>query len=327
MDSARLRKLAKCCVGISGKAATDDGFVPIRKLSEAFNAEIECRPLLVEGMIAKPKDLLNADGSRSKWKILIDSEKLDINSEKIALESSASPLPERVRFTVAHELAHTLAFRSSEFGVELDVRKGGRQSNDEFVEALEAETNTLTPLLLVPDEALLKICVEESDGLSLPSIVRARERWGVSRNVFVSRLNLLAVIDESHLRSRNSLSGMIVGVGEWRNSESASLFSWPIHSNFGNVLVPEFITRLRNKGACALSEVAPLDSVVDKGDGTLEFVGEFPVGTSMQPSSEEALVKFTFENVTRRAGQTFLYLIKPGFGLAKTPLNQGSLGL
>ena len=327
MDQARLRKFAKCCVGISGKAAMDDGFVSIRKLSEAFNAEIECRPLLVEGMIAKPKNLLNADGSRSKWKILIDSEKLDVNSEKIESESSVSPLPERVRFTVAHELAHTLAFRSSEFGVELEVRKAGKQSNDDFIEALEEETNTLTPLLLVPDEALLKICAEESGGLSLPSIVRARQRWGVSRNVLVSRLNLLAVTDESHLRSRNSLSEMIVGMGEWRNSESASLYSWPIHSNFGNTLIPEFITRLRNKGACALSEVAPLDSVVERGDGTLEFIGEFRVGTSMQPSLEEALVKFTFENVTRRAGQTFLYLIKPAVGLAKTPLHQGSLGL
>jgi hypothetical protein len=311
MEPNCLRALAKCCSTIASSAADSNGFVTLRRLSEAFHADVECRPLLVEGMIAKPKPTVVEDGGRVRWKVLVDSERFGITTDALYAESADNPLPERLRFTVAHELAHTLSFRTSEFGVELDRKKRGRQSVSSLVGRLEAETNALAPLLLVPESALLKECEAQVGGITLSSLLHARTRWAVSRNVVVSRLNLLKFVDELHLRSRPSLAEMIVGVGHWRSSTSAVLCSWPLHINFGSALVPEFITRLLNKGTCTLSEVAPEGAVRSLDSRIFECVGEVAVGTLLHPAIEKATVRFTFENGPKKAGQSFLFLVKP----------------
>jgi hypothetical protein len=260
-------------------------------------------------MIARPKEVADAGGARNRWKVLVDSEEFGVSADRVESETFENPLPERLRFTVAHELAHTLAFRASEFGVELD-RKQHRQSLASLVEDLESETNKLAPLLLVSDAALLEKCSNRSSGVDLSALVDAREGWAVSRSVLVSRLNLLNVVDVLHLRTRQCLSNIIVGVGEWKSGSSAILRDWPVFINFGGNLVPEFVLRLRSKIAGSLDEILGQEAVLNER-GVNQSVLETLVGTSLNPSLEMGKIRFFFEETPRRAGQSFLYMVKP----------------
>ena len=145
------RKLAEFCLETSAKAADGDGFVPVRKLVETFGAEIETRPLLVEAMIAAPK------ASGAKWKVLLDAKSSRFERTKYDNESSQAPLGARLRFSVAHELGHILAFQPEDFGVRLrDAQKG--ETHKALVDRLEDTTDGLSPLLLIPDPALAREC-------------------------------------------------------------------------------------------------------------------------------------------------------------------------
>src|SRR5690242_18828138 len=102
-----LQAIAKACVTISDEAATDSGFVPVRRLLDRFNVAIHMRPLLVEGMLASVPD--DRGSPRNKLTVLVDSETFGVANEEIRMESEAHPLPTRFRTTVAHELLHSLA--------------------------------------------------------------------------------------------------------------------------------------------------------------------------------------------------------------------------
>jgi len=262
-------------------------------------------------MIAKPKATVDGDGTRKKWKVFVDSEKSGIVTAQLQTESPEHPLPERFRFTVAHELAHTLGFRASEFGVDIERAKRTKESDGDVVSALEAETNRLAPLLLVSDTGIQKLCDEVPGELTLGALLLARSRWAVSRSVLVSRLNLLAVVDDKNLRNRRCLTEVIVGLGEWQSSTSAILAPWPLYISLGNPFVPEFVLRLRSKGSCTLSEIVALDAVRAADKQSLEYVCEVPVGTTQNPKSELVPIRFTFEDTPRKAGQAFLYLVQP----------------
>src|SRR5690242_14541181 len=112
-----LAPLFKACTDIANQIADGDGFVSIRRLLERFRTNLRMRPLLVEGMIGSSHSV---DGQPPQWTILVDSERYPDVETSMDGENAGHPLSTRFRFTVAHELAHSLAFRTSEFGVRLE---------------------------------------------------------------------------------------------------------------------------------------------------------------------------------------------------------------
>ncbi len=106
-------ELAAICNAVGEACSDEHGFVAVRSLLSRFKAELILRPLLVEAMIAS----VELHDSSARWAVLVDSERYPLDTGAIQRESLGSPLPARFRFTVAHELAHAVAFRPSEFGV------------------------------------------------------------------------------------------------------------------------------------------------------------------------------------------------------------------
>jgi hypothetical protein len=160
LPSADVTAFGQACMRIASEAADASGFVPLRNLLERFHAEIVVRPLLVEGMLA------TQPGVQSKWLVVVDSELYRVTKADFDAESSSQPLSSRLRFTVAHELVHSLAFRTSEFDIRLSTSINSEVSRSSVVDAIEGITDSLTPLLLLSESALA--------GFFKPSAVRTR---------------------------------------------------------------------------------------------------------------------------------------------------------
>src|SRR5438552_4876718 len=111
-----LGPLFQACTDIANQVADNDGFVSIRRLLDRFRTNLRMRPLLVEGMIGSTH---SANGQPPQWTVLADSERYPDVGPSLDKECAAEPLTAQFRFTVAHELAHSLAFRTSECGVRL----------------------------------------------------------------------------------------------------------------------------------------------------------------------------------------------------------------
>jgi len=217
MDISPLPRLAESIVKRTSTAASPDGFVPLYRLAKEFMAEVQFRPLLVEGMIATPKP--NAAGEVSRvWKVLLDSETYPVSEKMYLDESSSRPLTARLRFTVAHELAHSLSFRPNEFGFQLAKDYEGIEDKRALVDLLEREANKLAPLMLVSEAALKNECAKNPEGFTMAQICAARKAWAVSREVFVRRLALLSLTDAAGLGLANCLRNIGIGMGEWRRA-------------------------------------------------------------------------------------------------------------
>jgi hypothetical protein len=67
MASSDVQRFAALCADFGDRACDAEGFVPLHRLASLLRAEVEFRPMLVEGLVAKPKD-------GGLWKVLIDSD-------------------------------------------------------------------------------------------------------------------------------------------------------------------------------------------------------------------------------------------------------------
>ena len=140
------------CLNICNHVSDSQNFVSIKKLTESFNAKIVLRPLLVEAMLASIDSKQN--NTNKKWSVLINSERYpNITYDDIDNESKSSPLPLRLRNTIAHELVHTFAFNTN--GADNFRLTKNRRSNiqkNKFVENIERDTESLSPLLLISNK-------------------------------------------------------------------------------------------------------------------------------------------------------------------------------
>jgi hypothetical protein len=236
--AALARQLDQLCIKIGNEVADDRGFVPIRDLLRRFQVQLIVRPLLVEGMLATVDSVGDAARS-SQWAVLIDSEMHALNDESIRSESSERPLHVRARNTIAHELAHSLAFRASEFGIGT-VASGRAKASADLVKIIERETERLSPLLLVTEKALRQFASTSSHRISATEVTSLRERLGVSREVFVSRLQMLRSNDETGLLEHTHFRNVAVGIADW-TGQGAVLRSWPLLVNFDRNVVPDFL--------------------------------------------------------------------------------------
>jgi hypothetical protein len=309
MASSELKELAKVCTEIARQASDSEGFVPIHRLATAFRAEVEFRPLLVEGVIAAPKSRRDGGVESIPWKVLIDSETHRVTPNAFVGENAHAPLSHRLRNTIAHELAHSLSFRAGEFGYRLEKKKGGRETHDEFVARIERETEKLSPLLLIPD---LSLETEFSNTeATLQKVCAARERWAVSREVFVSRLNLLFQWPETNpLQYSRGLRNVGLLVGEWIAPDRATLLEWPTFAHFDNGIVPEFLIGLRGRAKPNLTELLPWPNFGLNGGRENEIQGDVTAGTSANPRGEKLAVTISMEGASRERGERFFMLVR-----------------
>ena len=307
------------CGQIGNELANESGFVAIRDLLDRFHTEILIRPLLVEGMLASIEDKGSGEASTHHWAVLIDSETYPVTEADIAQESTNRPLPARFRNTVAHELVHSLAFRPSEFGIKLQVADGGAESKYDLVRSIEQATESLSPLLLLPEKALSKLLRGRSTQVSVEELDALREELAISRPLLISRLAQLILNSSDGMRDLSALRNMGIGIGEWTRDGTAVLRSWPLYINFENNIAPAAFRKLRHQDRISAVSVFPNSSFAMLGgvDCTTHFVSE--AGLLDNPASEKMPVVCAISKTRKTIGSSFLYVMyKPG------PIGRGS---
>lgn len=97
---------------------------------------------------------------------------------------------DRQRFTVAHELGH------------LALHGGmGPPASSEEARRIEKQAHHFAAAFLTPADAMLDELAENGGRVTLQTLVRIKERWGVAVKMLVMRFRTLGVIDANQARS------------------------------------------------------------------------------------------------------------------------------
>lgn len=302
LPAAILRQIGAACRTIGNEATDESGFIPVRMLLRRFQATLLFRPLLVEGILATQT---SPQGS-ANWLVLIDSETYSVADTQLANESRSSPLPVRLRNTIAHELVHSIAFRPAEFGVQPLLAAHKQFSRREYVRAVEEQTEHLSPLLLWSEKSLKHTLQDYKRTASVQQLNDLRQRIGISRDVLISRLTLLPIDDL--LRRSAALKNLAIGIGE-STSTGIVLRSWPTFLNFDHNVAPSFLWRLRRQ------DRMPIDAILAAEDKPLSFEHKDSVsfrtkgGPAGVPDAEEMTVMLALEPFTNRGARRFLFVV------------------
>jgi hypothetical protein len=314
MPPSLLAPLAQTCTRIGNAAADPDGYVAIRRLLDAFQAQLLVRPLLVEGMIAQLPGT-GPDSSAARWAVLIDSDTYKVDPAGLDAEGSLHPLPERLRNTIAHELVHSLAFRPTEFGARFLGDSRSAEGQAAFVEEVERETERLSPLLLWPETAIAKLLGRRAGPLQLADFVYALGRFAISRFVLINRLGMLRVAGGGNLLMHKALRNLAVLRGEWTPSGPV-LRKWPMFVNFDRNLAPEVIHRLASQDRLPASSL--FDHAADhiRGGDVDSTVSVVSCGTPSAPRLDTMKIESSAERVARKAGAQFLVVVRDAAAIA-----------
>jgi hypothetical protein len=302
---AEFSQLAQACLTIGNESAERTGFVPLHRLLARFQAQLIFRPLLVEGMLVK---LQQRPGEQS-WAVLVDKEQHPFTAEDVQRESDNRPLPARLRNTVAHELAHSLAFRASEFGVQLRGLTAAGGSESALVERIEQETERLSPLLLCPESALIKLVQKEGQVLTADALRHECRRLGISRQLLINRLSLIGLGTDKGPTYYKGLRNIGIGVGEWAAGGKATFRNWPLFVNFDRNLLPAMFFEIRRQDRLPASSVFSDPDFVLGGGANLACQLDTAAGTSAVPNAGKMRISCEVETTNRRPGSSFLYTV------------------
>jgi Zn-dependent peptidase ImmA (M78 family)/transcriptional regulator with XRE-family HTH domain len=105
--------------------------------------------------------------------------------------AEGTPVPgDRQRFTVAHEIGH-LALHS---GVDAPVTAGEAS-------LIEKQAHAFAGAFLAPGDAMLDELAAFGGRVTLQTLAKIKQRWGISIKALVARFQNLGVIDADHARS------------------------------------------------------------------------------------------------------------------------------
>lgn len=300
-----LAQIAQACRSICDSAADENGFVPIRHLLARFQATLISRPLLVEGMIASQRRNGSSD---HRWLVLVDSEKYQFDNRDLEREGPQNALPERLRFTVAHEMAHSLAFRVSEFGIRLP-NVNTAQTSRALVDAIEKETDRLSSLLLVSQKALQRVFKGRTSPPTADELAQARRAMGISRPVLISRLRSLSSTEAEGIKNGYGLTNLAIGIAEWMEGGAARLRNWPVFANFDRNVLPEFLLKLAHQDRLpAASSFADSSlSLCGGSDNIVHLTSD--AGTPNSPRAERLDLTCSVEDSRREPGSSSLYVV------------------
>jgi hypothetical protein len=305
--AARLAPLAATCNAIGGELADAAGFVSIRALLSRFQSELIRRPLLVEAMVAHLEHQAPEGKANGRWAVLVDSDRYSVTDQAILDESHERPLPARFRFTIAHELAHSLAFRPREFGIAPLFDADTKASREEFVEAVERETDRMAPLLLLPDKTLRTLLATQKVQWTAPALQTVCRRFGISRYALINRLLLLLRRDEaSGLREATALRNLAIGIGNWTAQGEAVLRKWPLYINFDNGIVPGPLLRVANQDRVPAASLIQDSQFILCGGrlGATELTWE--AGLPGSKPDQHMRVQISVEPIAKRPNSDFL---------------------
>lgn len=304
-----LARIADACITIGNEVSDENGFVPVRNLLARFNANLLVRPLLVEGMLAFTEHGSVNNLNAGRWSVLLDSETYQISELDVQAESQKKVLPSRLRNTVAHELVHSLAFRPSEFGIQLRSQTCSKENQNALVQEIERETERFSPLLLWSDIALARLLSDKERSLSVEEFTWAYRSMGISRYVMINRLRLIRPTDSNGFRYRHGLKNLAIGIGEWIDGKTVVFKGWPLFLNFDRNIVPAFLLKLTNQDLLPAEEVISDMTFAMCGGphNTVEFITN--AGSSALPTAEKMKVQCSIEHVEKRPNSEFLFVI------------------
>lgn len=293
--------LFNACAEIGNEAADAHGFISIRRLLERFHTRLLLRPLLVEGMIGST----TSSEGRPNWTVLIDSERHGGIEGAIQSESAANPLPPRFRFTVAHELAHSLAFRNSEFGITPPDALAASKDKGAAIRAVEAETDQLAPLLLCAESTLSSRLKSISKPIDLDFLGALRRECGMSREVLLNRLALSRALDRNGLWQRPQLREFGLVIGERQPGGTENLRRDPVLLNFGRA-VPRGLLMARQRDRVPLEVAFGMNTT----RGARETTTVSRAGTASSPDAEQMTVEIEIEYGFSHSEPEFLMLVR-----------------
>ena len=282
----------------------------MRSLLQRFRATVEPRPLLVEGMLASESTDESGMGNASRWIVLVDQETYPITEDDVAHESPDKPLPERLRNTIAHELAHSIAFRPNEFHVELELGTSD-QSKSALVEEIERETERLSPLLLWPENSISATLLSRSKPFEACDLAVLRRKLGISRYVLINRLRMIPAAGGAGFRQCRGLRNLAIVLGEWLDAECAVLRKWPIFANFDRQILPQFLLKVMFDvtDRSPASEMFNDRDFVLSGGSCFKTAFETRGGVEAASDAEPMHVKVSVEETSRRPGTRFLIAV------------------
>jgi len=313
-NATDFEKFAKVCRIIADEIVDSDGFVSIRNLLRGFHAGLHIRPLLVEGMLASvPKDGGTSNNPQAGWAVLVDSETYPLSSTDIEDERLGRPLPVRFRNTVAHELVHSLAFRTGEFGVRLQTANAEPTTN-ELVKAIEEDTETLSPLLLWPEKSMLKVLGAKQSSLSPNDLSEIVQVMGLSRAVLINRLRLIPITDQHRFRLMPALKNIGIGIAQWVDKKTAVFRNWPLFINFDRNIVPTFLLNLAQQDRIHASVITTDARFAMCGGWNAETQLETTAGVADAPSAHRIRIEIAVEPGSREAGEQFFFVVRRNSG-------------
>jgi hypothetical protein len=252
--------------------------------------------------------LATQPGAQSEWAVLVDSERYGITHAEIEEESFHRPLPSRLRFTIAHELAHSLAFRPSDFGIRLKSSVNTADAKKAVVKAIEDITDRLTPLLLLSDAALVRFFKGETVRTAASDLATLARTTGVSRRALIHRLRGLSATQADRV-SRYSLNNLAVCIGEWRE-QHAIIRKWPLFARFERNVLPEFLLELPNQDRLPALYVFREPAFAACGGECSEMQCLMRAGSTGAPRAEPMNVHCSLEPTVRKVGTEFFLVVR-----------------
>ena len=249
---------------------------------------------------------LRADGNR--WMVLIDSERFGLTADQVNAETSARPLPTRVRNTIAHELAHSLTFRVSELGTSLRPEFSPKKQDATWVEQVERVTEKLSPLMLMPRESIAAKVARLPSPLDMRQLKGLQQDFAVSREVLVNRFRMLRENDPDMLLELPVLRDVGLGIGKWVTSRRAVLKRWPVFVNYDRNVTPKCFLRRFADGTLDAGTLLEDPNMVVNGGGAVKGRWSSRAGLSSQLDSDVMIVTSEIEGVRAVGGANFLYL-------------------
>lgn len=254
-------------------------------------------------------DAGQVDPQATGWLVLIDRDTYPLSEREIDAESQARPLPARFRFTVAHELVHSIAFRPGAFGVRLRNPVNSESGKAAVVEAIENATDRLGPLLLVSERLIVEF-LQDRRTVSIADIVSLRSAAGVSRQVLINRLRLLSPSETNGVRAREAFRNLAIVIGEWVDARKAILRSWPVFASFERNLFPAVLAKISAQDRVPAVSVFPNESFAPCGGDLDEIEIDVDAGTPAVPDAERMTIRCAIERVNRRPGASFLMTVQ-----------------
>jgi hypothetical protein len=301
------RYSAELC-SIANAAADTDGFVPVRRILEAFRTRVVLRPLLVEAMLARTKNASNADAA--ELTILVDAEKTKITLDQIQSESAISPLPARVRNTIAHELVHLLPLRHLEGAKSAPAVVERRVPQSDRIREIESSTEDLSPLLLIPDRGLSQILDAAEEPISFKRLLELRNAHGVSRQVLIRRLVLYRHMHESRLGRIGGLSNLGIGLAKGVADDSTVICKWPQFHSFDSNYVPALLLDAQKAGDALARNYFVDDTFALAGGSRLTTDQELAAGTLLHPAAVRFFGRVDVERPIRRQGDAVMFSVR-----------------